>query len=84
MTPREEALAYRIWAYQRSDGWNASPTEIAVALGEHITDVVNIMRAKGWKCRRRPHMNAHDLLYLGASYVSDRDIDFLQSLGSRQ
>jgi hypothetical protein len=53
MTPRSEALAFRIWAYANPLGWDCSAKDIAEALGETWHRVVKVLQLKGWSHRIR-------------------------------
>ena len=61
MTPRSEALAYRIWAYAKPREWNVTLAEIADALGESHKRVLAICRIKKWLDRVRVSPNAYSI-----------------------
>ena len=51
MTPRTEAIAYRIYWHCDFWGWNRTIREIAESLGEPYHDVRAAIRAKKWSGR---------------------------------
>lgn len=53
MTPRSEALAFRIWAYCHPLGWDTTVSDIADALDVDAGRVGKILKAKGWTQRLR-------------------------------
>lgn len=53
MTPRSEALAYRIWAYAEPKGWDVSILELSIALDEHHGHIGRVCSAKDWTHRFR-------------------------------
>ncbi len=53
MTPRSEALAYRIWGYADPKGWDVSVDEIAQALDVSVQRCGTIIGRKGWITRLR-------------------------------
>ena len=53
MTPRTQALAYRIWAHCEPIGWNCTHSECAEALGESSRRVAKIAGLRGWQDRFR-------------------------------
>jgi hypothetical protein len=53
MTPRSEALAFRIWQYCEPLGWDCTSTEVADVLGVSVWTVSNICKSKGWSERLR-------------------------------
>lgn len=48
LSPKSEALAFRIWAYCRDVEWRISVSEVAEALGEHPSRVTLLAQRKGW------------------------------------
>jgi hypothetical protein len=60
MTPRSEALAFRIWAYCEPRGWDVTSPEIAEALGEPMPRVRLVCAMKGWTIRLRASQR-HDM-----------------------
>ncbi|EYD71784.1 hypothetical protein [Limimaricola hongkongensis] len=61
MTPRSEALAYRIWAEAKPIGWDCSVTDLAEALDETPQRIGMICRAKGWSDRFRVNPSNTDV-----------------------
>lgn len=53
MTPKSEALAYRIWSYANPIGWNATISEVASALGVTPQSAAAVCQHKGWVIRLR-------------------------------
>lgn len=53
MTPRSQALAFRIWAYCEPRGWDCTLTEVADALDESINRVRGVCQWRGWTERMR-------------------------------
>ena len=53
LSPRSEALAYRIWAHCGPLGWNTTVTAVADALEAPIGRVRIVMQYKGWLNRLR-------------------------------
>lgn len=53
MTPRSEALAFRIWQYADPLGWDCTTGEVAEAIGVSTARVARVCRMKGWKRRLR-------------------------------
>lgn len=53
MTPKSEALAFRIWAFCEPQGWNVTPGEIAEAVGATTQRIGRVLAAKGWTDRVR-------------------------------
>lgn len=53
MTPRKEALAFRIWALCGDHGWNLTYSDVARELGVSYQAVSGVCRAKGWTHRLR-------------------------------
>lgn len=53
LTPKGEALAFRIWQYAEPLGWECTTTEVADAIRSTPTAVSNIARAKGWNTKLR-------------------------------
>lgn len=54
MSPRTEALAYRIWCYADPRGWDVTLHDVAEAVGCNYHTALNICRYKGWLGRTRP------------------------------
>jgi hypothetical protein len=52
MTPRAEALAFRIWAYASPRGWDCTAGEIADAIGIDYRAIGRVCAAKGWGTER--------------------------------
>jgi len=53
LSPRSEALAYRIWAYANPLGWDCTLAELADALGAKFASVRVVVSMKGWSGRLR-------------------------------
>jgi hypothetical protein len=53
MTPRQQALAYRIYCHCAPIGWNCTMAEAARALGASLGAVRMAVIAKGWTHRLR-------------------------------
>ena len=53
LSPRSQALAYRIWGHCEPIGWNCTCGEIAEALGEDVKRVGVVAHHKGWNNRLR-------------------------------
>lgn len=53
MTPKSEALAFRIWAYCEPRGWDVNVTEIAENLEAPLGRVVGVLAGKKWLNRVR-------------------------------
>jgi hypothetical protein len=53
MTPRAEALAYRIWCYCEPRGWDCTHREVADALDVPLKRVSHVCTVKGWASRLR-------------------------------
>lgn len=51
MTPRSQAIAFRIWAYCDPRGWGLTYNEIADETGAPLGAVVAVIKAKGWAAR---------------------------------
>lgn len=54
LSPRTEAIAYRIWAAAREVEWNTSISELADALELDVNTVRGVIQVKGWTQRLRP------------------------------
>lgn len=48
MSPRTQALAFRIWAECQSHGWERTAGDIADHLNETPARIARVARAKGW------------------------------------
>lgn len=53
LSPKSEALAYRIWAYCEPRGWNVTVAEIAEGIETPQTRVQSVVGHKGWAGRLR-------------------------------
>lgn len=53
LSPKSEALAYRIWAYCEPRGWNVTVKELAEELGTSRLRVTGLLGLKGWGGRIR-------------------------------
>ena len=59
LTPRDEALAYRIWGHALPLGWNLTAAELAEALDVALRRVERVVAAKGWGSRLRTTRRAY-------------------------
>ena len=53
MTPKQNALAFRIWQYAEPLGWDCTAAEIADAVRSTPQAVWIVCKAKGWGTRVR-------------------------------
>jgi len=53
MTPRQEAIAFMIWAYCDPLGWDTTIADAAEHLGVNQQQVIGVARVKGWIDRFR-------------------------------
>jgi hypothetical protein len=53
MTPRRQAITFRIWSHAESVGWDITVRDLANAIGENLYTVRNIVVQKGWRDRLR-------------------------------
>jgi hypothetical protein len=53
MTPREHALAFRIWHHCEPIGWDCTISEVAEALGVNRLLLGQVAAKKGWSSRFR-------------------------------
>lgn len=53
MTPKQNALAFRIWQYAEPLGWDCTAAEIADAVRSTPQAVVSVVKMKGWWTRIR-------------------------------
>ena len=53
MTPRSEAIAFKIWAHCQPLGWNLTNAELADALDLPSARVRAVCQSKGWTTRLR-------------------------------
>jgi hypothetical protein len=68
MTPRTQALAYRIWGYCDPREWDCTYNEIADALDVSVKRVGKVVQLKGWASRLRcPSREAHRLAWCDGS-----------------
>lgn len=63
LSPRTQALRYRIWAYCEPRGWDVSIRDIAEALGESIGTISGTVRINGWHMRLRAPERSSKLDY---------------------
>ena len=56
ISPKTEALAFRIWRLCEEDGWDYTPKQIATKLGVKTASVTAALRMKGW-LNRLPEPN---------------------------
>jgi hypothetical protein len=59
LSPRSEALAYRIWAFASPRGWDCTSADIAEALGSTPHTVGAVCAFKGWSHRLRGTFENH-------------------------
>lgn len=62
LTPRSEALAFRIWAHCEPLGWDVTYQEVGDALDVSWHRVNRIAQAKGWLTRFRKVSGSHDYM----------------------
>lgn len=48
LSPKSEALAFRVWSYCRDIEWRISISELAEVLGEHPSRLTLLATRKGW------------------------------------
>lgn len=48
LSPKSEALAYRVWAFCRDVEWRVSIKDVAEALNEHPSRITLLAGRKGW------------------------------------
>lgn len=53
LTPRSQALAFRVWQVADPEGWDMTHAEIAEALGVSTGRVRAVCGLKGWSSRVR-------------------------------
>lgn len=51
LSPRLEALAFRIWQVADPREWSVSLSELAAMLGEDVDELRRVCRRKGWLSR---------------------------------
>ena len=68
MTPRTEALAFRIWQYANPRGWDCTAGEVGDAIGSSPMQVGIACSAKGWGTRLRAHRTYHSPVSPYADY----------------
>lgn len=67
MTPRTQALAYRIWAYATPRAWDLTAHDIAEALDVAVARVHHVLAVKGWNARTR--QSKTEQLYASIGYA---------------
>lgn len=82
LSPRSEALAFRIWAYCEPLGWDVTMQDVADALGVHCNRVVRMAGLKGWSGRFRRTQQLGWVERFAESNVPGRD-NFLEQLETR-
>jgi hypothetical protein len=60
MTPRQHAIAYKVWAHCEPIGWDCTAHECAEAIGESASWVGRVARLKGWATRFRVSQTDHN------------------------
>jgi DNA-binding transcriptional regulator LsrR (DeoR family) len=60
MTPRQHAIAYKVWAHCEAIGWDCTVPECADAIGEPATFVGRVVSARGWATRFRAAQADHN------------------------
>ena len=68
MTPRTEAIAYRVWAYAAPRGWNVTIVEVAEEIGVEWQSVRSVMVHKKWIGRLRNGSTTQDAFTHGARF----------------
>ena len=53
MSPRMEAMAFRIWQYANPRGWDCTVGEIAAALEMQPSPIGRVCAMRGWHTRLR-------------------------------
>jgi hypothetical protein len=53
MSPKAEALAYRIYCYANPKGWDCTMGEVADALGVGVRAISHVAEIKDWSTRFR-------------------------------
>ncbi len=77
MTPRQEALAYRIYCYCAPLAWDLTHAECAAGIGESCQAVSAICRVKRWNSRFR--VTRHNPIDLGPDYF----VGFVGEIGGQ-
>lgn len=83
LSPRSEALAYRIWAYANPLGWDCTIAELADALDAKFGSVRNVVSMKGWIGRLRSGRVDNEGVYKIGSFgfgVKTAERDFISKL----
>lgn len=76
MTPRTEAIAYRIWGYASPRGWDVTVAQICDALSVSASVVGAVLQAKGWHSRVRAGIDRYSGLSSagGAMLATERHV----------
>ena len=53
VSPKTQALRYRIWAYANPRGWDVTYNEVADAIGEPVRSVASVIQHAKWASRMR-------------------------------
>lgn len=53
MTPKSEAIAFRIWQYASPREWNVTYTELAEEMEIPVQTASTVIHGKGWQSRVR-------------------------------
>lgn len=81
MTPKNEALAFRIWQYCTPIGWDCTSVEVAHAIDVSHIRVCEILNTKKWTTRlRSTHRRkgvgkAHSGTLSGESLAARRELE---------
>lgn len=55
MTPKQEALAFRIWAYCQKRRWDVGVVDLSETFNQDRMTITRLLQAKGWLSRLRTH-----------------------------
>ena len=77
MTPKNEAIAYRIWCFCSEREWNVTAEEIGEHVGISAQHAVRVLAWKRWGGRIRcmsdgeAYLSRHNRVVLGDNYNGD-------------
>jgi hypothetical protein len=81
MTPKSEALAYRIWALCQPRGWGMTLKDCAEELGVDWRRVQSVVTKKRWWLRFKAESNQGYTKETGAAFVGSVDLaDIVRSV----
>lgn len=75
MSARDEALAFRIWAYCEPLGWDVTSTDIAREMGAPRSKVAAVLARKGWTSRIRSMQSSNGVHRGHNLYSTDSSLD---------